>query len=136
VRILQTLASNRRGAGFFAPPASRPHRPGYPRLHSVPHTSRIDGPPSMSKSRRSLTALHSDDVFLATSRYYLWRRRRVEKEARADEILYSGWFGQRRFCGARAGPPMPRSNREVVDDPARFGPTGRRGGHRTREEAE
>jgi hypothetical protein len=58
VRILQTLASNRRGAGFFAPPASRPHRPGYPRLHSVPHTSRIDGPPSMSKSRRSLTALH------------------------------------------------------------------------------
>jgi hypothetical protein len=41
----------------------------------------------------------------------------------------------RGFRGARAGPPMPRprSNREVVDDPARFGPTGRRGGHRARE---
>jgi hypothetical protein len=125
--------SRRHSRGFR--PASRPHRLGYPRLHPVPHTSQIDGPPRMSKSRRSLTALHSDDVFLATSRYYLWRRRRVEKEARSDAILYSGWSSQRRFCGARAGPPMsrPRSNREVVGDPARFGPTGRREGHRARE---
>lgn len=26
------------------------------------------------------------------------------------------------FRGARAGPPMPRSTREFVDDPARLGP--------------
>jgi hypothetical protein len=32
-------------------------------------------------------------------------------------------FGQRRFHGARAGPPLPRSIREVVGDPAWLGPS-------------
>jgi hypothetical protein len=53
-RILRTPTSNRRGSGLCAPLDSLPHHHGYPRLHTVPHTGRIDGQLRLSTPRRSL----------------------------------------------------------------------------------
>jgi hypothetical protein len=46
----------------------------------------------------------------------------VEKEARHDWVIYPGRARSAAGPWDSAGPPMPRSMREVVDEPARSGP--------------
>jgi hypothetical protein len=61
---------------------------------------------------------------LSLSEFSWWLLREIAggNRKRSRVFIPTIGFGQRRFRGAHAGPPLPRSIREVVGDPAWLGP--------------
>lgn len=72
--------------------------------------------------RKPLSPSRCTPLPLATSRFLCGGTGGLRRRRDLIGFYTPVGFGQRPFRGARAGPPMPRSIREVVDDPARSGP--------------